>query len=45
MPLILTSNLPPKELAPQVGDRAASRLAEMCEVVPMTGTDRRRPAS
>jgi DNA replication protein DnaC len=45
MPLIVTSNIPPKELAEQTGERAASRLAEMCEVVPMTGTDRRRPAA
>ena len=29
----------------QVGERAASRLAEMCEVVVMTGADRRRPAA
>lgn len=45
LPLIVTSNLPPKGLAAQAGDRAASRLAEMCEVVAMTGTDRRKPAS
>lgn len=45
MPLIVTSNIPPKELAEQTGDRAASRLAEMCEIVAMTGSDRRRPAA
>jgi DNA replication protein DnaC len=45
LPLIVTSNLPPAKLAEQVGERAASRLAEMCEVVVMTGTDRRRPAA
>ena len=45
MPLIVTSNLPPSKLADQVGERAASRLAEMCEVVAMTGTDRRRSAA
>lgn len=45
LPLIVTSNLPPKELAAQIGDRAASRLAEMCKVVAMTGTDRRKSAS
>ena len=45
MPLLVTSNLPPAKLAEQTGDRAASRLAEMCEVVAMTGTDRRRPAA
>lgn len=44
LPLIVTGNLPPKQLAGQVGERAASRLAQMCLVVPMTGTDRRRPS-
>ena len=44
LPLIVTSNLPPSKLADQIGERAASRLAEMCEVVAMTGTDRRKPA-
>jgi DNA replication protein DnaC len=44
-PLIVTSNLPPSKLAGQIGERAASRLAEMCEVVAMTGSDRRKPAS
>lgn len=43
LPLIVTSNLPPKKLAPQTGDRTASRLAEMCTVVAMTGEDRRKP--
>ena len=45
LPLIVTSNIPPSKLAEQVGERAASRLAEMCEVVVMTGADRRRPAA
>jgi DNA replication protein DnaC len=45
LPLIVTSNLPPSKLAEQTGERAASRLAEMCQVVAMTGTDRRRPAA
>lgn len=45
MPLIVTGNLPPKQLGGQVGERAASRLAEMCVVVAMTGTDRRRPGA
>lgn len=44
-PLIVTSNLPPSKLTAQVGERASSRLAEMCEVVAMTGTDRRRPGA
>lgn len=47
LPLIVTSNLPPKDqvVAAQTGERAASRLAEMCTVVAMTGTDRRRPGA
>lgn len=44
-PLIVTSNLPPAALAEQTGKRTASRLAEMCVVVPMTGDDRRMPAA
>lgn len=43
LPLIVTSNLPPGKLADTAGERTASRLAEMCTVVPMTGTDRRKP--
>ena len=45
LPLIVTSNLPPSKLAEQTGDRAASRLAEMCTVFAMTGSDRRKPAA
>jgi DNA replication protein DnaC len=45
LPLIVTSNLPPKNLSPQTGERAASRLAEMCTIVLMTGADRRKPAA
>lgn len=43
LPLIVTSNLPPRSLAEHVGERTASRLAEMCTLVPLTGPDRRRP--
>ena len=42
LPLIITSNMPPKNVADQTGERVASRLAEMCEVVQMTGPDRRK---
>lgn len=45
LPLIVTSNLPPGELAGQTGARTESRLAEMCRVVAITGTDRRKPAA
>jgi DNA replication protein DnaC len=45
LPLIVTSNLPPAKLEDQAGERTASRLAEMCVVVPITGTDRRMPRS
>lgn len=45
LPLIVTSNLPPSKLADQAGERVASRLAEMCVVVPVTGSDRRMPAA
>ena len=38
---IITSNLSLKELAEKVGDRIASRIAEMCEVKVMKGEDRR----
>lgn len=41
LPLIITSNLPPHALTDQVGERTTSRLAEMCEVYPLTGPDRR----
>ena len=41
--LLVTSNVPPKALAEWVGERTASRLAEMCTVVPLLGSDRRRP--
>ncbi len=40
-PIIVTSNLSPAQLAKQVGQRVASRLMEMCEVVELDGRDRR----
>ncbi len=45
LPLMVTGNLPPGKLADQTGDRTASRLREMCAVVPITGADRRQPAA
>jgi len=41
-PSIFTTNLPLPDLREKLGDRLASRLVEMCAVVPMEGTDRRR---
>jgi DNA replication protein DnaC len=41
--IVLTTNLvDADELAEQVGKRTVSRLEEMCEVIPLRGTDRRR---
>jgi DNA replication protein DnaC len=39
---IITTNLMPPELAEQIGARTASRLVEMCQLVPVEGEDRRR---
>ena len=41
-PTIVTSNLTIDQLAKQVGSRVASRLCELCEVVELQGTDRRK---
>lgn len=43
LPVVVTSNLPPSKLGDHVGERVASRLAEMCTVVPLIIADRRRP--
>lgn len=39
---IFTSNVPPKELVERLGDRATSRLSQMCDQVILKGQDRRR---
>ncbi len=39
---VLATNFPPGKFTERFGERLASRLAEMCDVVPMTGPDRRR---
>lgn len=41
LPIIFTSNLPISDLAERVGDRTASRIVEMCDVVELIGEDRR----
>ncbi|GAB3950070.1 hypothetical protein GCM10028832_02850 [Streptomyces sparsus] len=43
-PTLITTNLPTAELRTALGDRVASRLAEMTERVILTGSDRRRTA-
>ncbi|ULR56106.1 ATP-binding protein [Streptomyces deccanensis] len=43
-PTLITTNLPIPELRTALGDRVASRLAEMTERVVLTGPDRRRHA-
>lgn len=41
-PMIVSSNVPPSKLAEHVGERVASRFAEMCTAVALTGSDRRK---
>lgn len=41
LPIIFTSNLSLGELAERIGDRTASRIIEMCDVVHLKGEDRR----
>lgn len=40
-PTLITSNVPPKDLRAALGERVASRLAEMATRVVLKGTDRR----
>lgn len=42
MPTLITSNIPPKDLAAALGERVASRLTEMAHRVVVKGDDRRR---
>lgn len=41
LPTIFTSNLPIGELAERIGDRTASRIVEMCDIVRLDGEDKR----
>ena len=41
LPTVFTSNLALGELSDRIGERSASRIAEMCEVFNLTGGDRR----
>jgi len=42
--VIITTNLEREDLAEQINERTVSRLEEMCEVLPLFGTDARRPS-
>jgi len=42
--MVLTTNLDPPRLREQIGERTVSRLAEMCETLPLYGDDRRYAA-
>ncbi len=42
LPTLITTNLPMEQLRVTLGDRVASRLAEMTERVILDGLDRRR---
>jgi len=41
IPTIITSNLQLGELSEHLGDRVASRITEMCDVIKLDGSDRR----
>lgn len=41
LPTIFTSNLPVSDLGDKIGDRIASRIVEMCEIIKLDGGDRR----
>lgn len=41
LPTFFTSNLELGELSERLGDRVASRIAEMCDVIKLEGEDRR----
>lgn len=44
LPSIFTSNLVPKQLADELGNRVASRLTQMCDRITLKGEDRRKGA-
>jgi DNA replication protein DnaC len=41
LPTIITSNCTVQELADKIGERSASRIVEMCDIIMLTGGDRR----
>jgi DNA replication protein DnaC len=40
--ILITTNLQREALAEQIGERTVSRLEEMCEILPLTGADKRK---
>lgn len=45
LPTIFTTNVLPNQLGATIGDRVASRIAEMCDRVALKGADRRKKVS
>lgn len=45
LPVIFTSNLSPAQLEERLGDRTVSRIVGMCDIVKLSGVDRRIPKS
>lgn len=45
LPSIFTTNVAPANLGERLGERTASRLTEMCRMVPLLGEDRRKPTA
>jgi DNA replication protein DnaC len=41
LPTIFTSNCSLQELADKIGERSTSRIVEMCDIIELTGGDRR----
>jgi DNA replication protein DnaC len=39
--IVLTTNLERDDLAAQIGERTVSRLEQMCEILPLFGSDQR----
>lgn len=45
LPSIFTTNAAPADLGQRLGERTASRLIEMCRIIPLLGEDRRKPTA
>lgn len=43
LPMVFTSNLSIEEVGRTLGDRIASRIVEMCDIIELTGKDKRMP--